>query len=122
MTSHSFSPSTPAVGARTGRDIARVVTVAVSAVIAVAGSYLGTSAGTQDFKSVAKADVIMVIGANPTDGHPVFGRLVGGPAAGSRGSDGGPELPERMKTARPLTRMWEQLTHRVRCVSLDPCR
>ena len=33
---------------------------------------LGTSAGTQDFKSVAKADVIMVIGANPTDAHPVF--------------------------------------------------
>ena len=32
----------------------------------------GTSAGTQDFKSVAKADVIMVIGANPTQGHPVF--------------------------------------------------
>ena len=33
---------------------------------------LGTSAGTQDFKSVAQADVILVIGANPTDGHPVF--------------------------------------------------
>lgn len=33
---------------------------------------LGTSAGTQDFKSVASADVIMVIGANPTDAHPVF--------------------------------------------------
>lgn len=33
---------------------------------------LGTSAGTQDFKSVEKADVILVIGANPTDGHPVF--------------------------------------------------
>ncbi len=32
----------------------------------------GTSAGTQDFKSVAKADVVLVIGANPTDGHPVF--------------------------------------------------
>jgi formate dehydrogenase major subunit len=32
----------------------------------------GTSAGTQDFKSVAKSDVIMVIGANPTDAHPVF--------------------------------------------------
>ena len=32
----------------------------------------GTSAGTQDFKSVQQADVIMVIGANPTDGHPVF--------------------------------------------------
>ena len=32
----------------------------------------GTSAGTQDFASVEEADVIMVIGANPTDGHPVF--------------------------------------------------
>ena len=32
----------------------------------------GTSAGTQDFKSVDKADVIIVMGANPTDGHPVF--------------------------------------------------
>jgi formate dehydrogenase major subunit len=32
----------------------------------------GTSAGTQDFKSVDQADVIVVIGANPTDGHPVF--------------------------------------------------
>ena len=33
----------------------------------------GTSAGTQDFKSVDTSDVILVIGANPTDGHPVFG-------------------------------------------------
>ncbi len=33
---------------------------------------LGTSAGTQDFDSVQQADVIMVIGANPTDAHPVF--------------------------------------------------
>ncbi len=32
----------------------------------------GTSAGTQDFKSVDETDVIVVIGANPTDGHPVF--------------------------------------------------
>ena len=32
----------------------------------------GTSAGTQDFDSVMKADVIVVIGANPTDAHPVF--------------------------------------------------
>ncbi|MDE2383062.1 MAG: formate dehydrogenase subunit alpha [Alphaproteobacteria bacterium] len=32
----------------------------------------GTSAGTQDFKSVAKADVVMVIGANPVSAHPVF--------------------------------------------------
>ncbi len=35
-------------------------------------STLGTSAGTQDFDSVNDADVIMVIGANPTDAHPVF--------------------------------------------------
>ncbi|MCK9540743.1 MAG: formate dehydrogenase subunit alpha [Novosphingobium sp.] len=33
----------------------------------------GTSAGTQDFDSVRDADVILVIGANPTDAHPVFG-------------------------------------------------
>ncbi|HEY3777795.1 MAG TPA: formate dehydrogenase subunit alpha [Rhizomicrobium sp.] len=32
----------------------------------------GTSAGTQDFDSVEHADVIVVMGANPTDGHPVF--------------------------------------------------
>ncbi|MGQ3176373.1 MAG: formate dehydrogenase subunit alpha [Blastomonas fulva] len=32
----------------------------------------GTSAGTQDFDSVEHSDVILVIGANPTDGHPVF--------------------------------------------------
>jgi formate dehydrogenase major subunit len=37
---------------------------------------LGESAGTQTFDSVMKADVIMVIGANPTDGHPVFGSLM----------------------------------------------
>ena len=33
----------------------------------------GEAAGTQDFKSIESCDVIMVIGANPTDGHPVFG-------------------------------------------------
>ncbi len=32
----------------------------------------GTSAGTQDFRSVDKSDVVVVIGANPTDAHPVF--------------------------------------------------
>ena len=32
----------------------------------------GTSAGTQDFDSVEQTDVIVVIGANPTDAHPVF--------------------------------------------------
>jgi formate dehydrogenase major subunit len=33
---------------------------------------IGESAGTQAFDSVMEADVIFVIGANPTDGHPVF--------------------------------------------------
>ncbi|MGJ4857865.1 formate dehydrogenase subunit alpha [Labrys sp. La1] len=37
------------------------------------GQTFGTSAGTQDFDSVEDSDVIIVIGANPTDGHPVFG-------------------------------------------------
>ncbi|CAN5337932.1 formate dehydrogenase subunit alpha [soil metagenome] len=32
----------------------------------------GTSAGTQDFDSVEHSDVVLIIGANPTDGHPVF--------------------------------------------------
>ncbi|POF33627.1 formate dehydrogenase subunit alpha [Roseibium marinum] len=36
------------------------------------GQTFGTSAGTQDFDSVEQADVVLVIGANPTDGHPVF--------------------------------------------------
>lgn len=34
---------------------------------------LGESAGTQTFASVAQADVVVVIGANPTEAHPVFG-------------------------------------------------
>lgn len=33
---------------------------------------IGESAGTQSFDSVEKADVVVVIGANPTDAHPVF--------------------------------------------------
>ena len=33
---------------------------------------LGESAGTQTFDSVMKSDVIMIIGANPASGHPVF--------------------------------------------------
>jgi formate dehydrogenase major subunit len=33
---------------------------------------LGESAGTQAFSSVAKADVVLVMGANPSDAHPVF--------------------------------------------------
>ncbi|MDO5504862.1 MAG: formate dehydrogenase subunit alpha, partial [Pseudoxanthomonas suwonensis] len=34
---------------------------------------LGESAGTQNFDSVQHADVILVMGANPTEAHPVFG-------------------------------------------------
>jgi len=33
---------------------------------------LGESAGTQAFSSVAKSDVILLMGANPSDAHPVF--------------------------------------------------
>jgi len=36
------------------------------------GQTYGTSAGTQTFKSVEHADIIMVIGANPSEAHPVF--------------------------------------------------
>lgn len=34
---------------------------------------LGESAGTQNFDSVEETDVMIVMGANPTDAHPVFG-------------------------------------------------
>jgi formate dehydrogenase major subunit len=36
----------------------------------------GESSGTQDFDSVMNSDVIIVMGANPTDGHPVFGSMM----------------------------------------------
>jgi len=36
------------------------------------GTTFGTSAGTQDFDSIAETDVMLVIGANPSDAHPVF--------------------------------------------------
>jgi len=36
------------------------------------GQTFGTSAGTQDFRSVEQSDVILLIGANATDAHPVF--------------------------------------------------
>ncbi len=37
---------------------------------------LGTSAGTQDFDSIDHCDVALLIGANPTDAHPVFGSRI----------------------------------------------
>jgi formate dehydrogenase major subunit len=36
----------------------------------------GESSGTQDYDSVMEADVILIIGASPTDGHPVFTSLM----------------------------------------------
>jgi formate dehydrogenase major subunit len=36
------------------------------------GQTLGTSAGTQDFDSVEHTDVMILIGANPANAHPVF--------------------------------------------------
>jgi formate dehydrogenase major subunit len=36
----------------------------------------GTPAGTQDFDSINASDVIVVMGANPTEGHPVFASLM----------------------------------------------
>jgi formate dehydrogenase major subunit len=36
----------------------------------------GTPAGTNDFDSIRETDVIVVIGANPTEGHPVFSSLM----------------------------------------------
>ncbi|NML92524.1 formate dehydrogenase subunit alpha [Novosphingobium olei] len=47
----------------------------------------GTSAGTQDFDSVDDSDVILVIGANPTDAHPVFASRM---KRRIRGKDGRP--------------------------------
>jgi len=47
----------------------------------------GTSAGTQDFDSVEDSDVILVIGANPTDAHPVFASRM---KKRLRGKDGRP--------------------------------
>ncbi len=48
----------------------------------------GTSAGTQDFDSVEYSDVVMIIGANPTDGHPVFASRLKKRLRGSPGKEG----------------------------------
>ena len=37
---------------------------------------VGAGAASQHFDSVLQADVIMVVGANPTEGHPVFGSMM----------------------------------------------
>jgi len=49
------------------------------------GATLGTSAGTQTFKSIEHSDVIVVMGSNPNAAHPVFGsRLKKRVRAGAR--------------------------------------
>lgn len=40
------------------------------------GQALGTGAGTNSFQDVAASDVIMIVGANPTEAHPVFGARI----------------------------------------------
>jgi formate dehydrogenase major subunit len=37
---------------------------------------LGAGAASQHFDSILQADVVLVVGANPTEGHPVFGSLM----------------------------------------------
>ena len=37
---------------------------------------IGESAGTQTFESIKSTDCILLIGANPTDAHPVFGSMM----------------------------------------------
>ncbi|MEQ1631356.1 MAG: formate dehydrogenase subunit alpha [Planctomycetota bacterium] len=49
---------------------------------------LGESAGTQDFDSVDHSDCIIVIGANPTDGHPVFASRMKQRLRGTPGQEG----------------------------------
>lgn len=39
-------------------------------------STIGAGAASQHFDSILQSDVIMVVGANPTEGHPVFGSLM----------------------------------------------
>jgi formate dehydrogenase major subunit len=52
------------------------------------GQTYGTSAGTQTFKSVDQADVILVIGANPNEAHPVFGSRMKKRLRGTGNGDG----------------------------------
>ncbi len=70
------------------------------------GQAFGTSAGTQNFDSVEHSDVVVVIGANPTDGHPVFGSRL------KKRLRQGAKLividPRRIDLVR--TRMWRRLT------------
>ena len=64
----------------------------------------GTSAGTQDFESVDEADVILVIGANPTDGHPVFASRMKKRLRAGRQADRHRSAPHRPRAHRRMSR------------------
>ena len=64
-------------------------------------STFGTSAGTQDFDSVEDTDVVMIIGANPTDGHPVFALAPEEAPARRRQADRGRSAPHRHRALGP---------------------
>ena len=64
----------------------------------------GTSAGTQDFDSVEHSDVIMVIGANPTDAHPVFASRMKKRLRAGRQADRGRSAPHRAGAHRRISR------------------
>ncbi len=40
------------------------------------GAALGTGAGTNSFEDIDRSDVLMVVGANPTEAHPVLGARI----------------------------------------------
>ncbi|MBF0369395.1 MAG: formate dehydrogenase subunit alpha [Magnetococcales bacterium] len=40
------------------------------------GEALGTGAGTNSFEDVERSDVLLLVGANPTEAHPVFGARI----------------------------------------------
>ena len=71
------------------------------------GQTYGTSAGTQTFKSVAKADVIMVIGANPSAAHPGVRLAHEAPHPPGREADRGGSAPASIwwpaRTSRPIS-------------------
>jgi formate dehydrogenase major subunit len=65
------------------------------------GKAFGTSAGTQDFDSVEHTDVVIVIGANPTDGHPVFASRLKKRLRAGRQADRHRSAPHRPGALRP---------------------
>ena len=64
----------------------------------------GTSAGTQDFDSVEHTDVVIVIGANPTDGHPVFASRLKKRLREGRKADRGRSAPHRYRALGRMSR------------------